>query len=199
MSCFPRFWSLFLTLSSIDVVCHQDSSREGVATPPLHPYLLASPLAVRIFLGKANYAYVVDCIGYGMVVSMSRYIFFAMSLCCLLSLSAAAEPLRWGVIINQSEKLCSNFWEGDECVTFAIEPGWSAIFPLWDVDTQKSFIVYEGKPHEGKRCEFNRSGVAKTCACLGLKFVSDTGAQAQPTEWSRTPGTSCDPKTLAPE
>ena len=116
---------------------------------------------------------------------MKKPIILLISLLTLVS-TLNAEPLRWGVIINAEEKLCSNYWEGDECIVYTPDAGWIAHFPSYDSTSKKSYIRYSDK-----KCVFGEANVKKTCECLGFNFKKDTGAVSKKTDFADEPGSTC--------
>ena len=69
-----------------------------------------------------------------------------------------AEPARWGFIIK--DKQCSEYWQGDECVSYSVPSGWTEFY-----GNKKGAMK-----HHGKTCKvFNDK--KKCCEQMGLTYV----------------------------
>jgi hypothetical protein len=77
-----------------------------------------------------------------------------------------AEPAPQGIMVFENK--CSPFWPGDECVSYTVPTGWTAIFPH---EFKDQVISYHGK-----RCvNLNSLPIGKPweescCVALGLIY-----------------------------
>lgn len=86
-----------------------------------------------------------------------------LSLFLILPSSTSAEPLDWGIAINEDAKVCAGYWGGDEHGGFPLPEDWQDFYRLSERLKDIPECRFLGSSENDRAC----------CESLGYKYVSD--------------------------
>ena len=97
-----------------------------------------------------------------------------------VSLSVSAEPMPWGIAVNETTRECASFWGGDEFTQYLLPEGWRDFYPFRDQNNGHVVRTLTGS------CYYKKGEEEECCRQLGFSFVRHIDdLKAVETEWAR--------------